>query len=67
MGKRGRPAEGMDAISVRIPKKIVQKLRIIASIRGSTIPKVLDHVLGPSLDRELPKALKEVPANGDGR
>ena len=66
MGKRGRPSEGVDAISVRIPKEIVRKLRVIASIRGSTIPKVLGPILEPALDREFAKALKEASANGRG-
>ena len=44
---------------MRVPKEIADKLRIIASIRRSTIPKILGPILQPALDREYDKALKE--------
>ena len=67
MSQRGRPPADLDTKAIRVESGVAEKLRIIASIRRTTIAKLLDPLIRPLVEREYGKALKEASSsNGDG-
>jgi predicted transcriptional regulator len=64
MKKRGRPPEGKTS-TIRVSEDIARKLRLIAVVRKTRVPRLADPLLKPFTDREYPKALREAEENGD--
>lgn len=58
---KNKPADEGPTSPIRVSKEQAHKLRIIASIRGTTIAKLVSPHLQPFIDREYPRAMKDAP------
>lgn len=55
----GRPKKPQTT-SVRVDRKLVKKLEVIAIARDVSLPDLLGAYLSPLIDKDFPKALKTV-------
>lgn len=65
--KAGRPKKaGGEGKSVRIGEEVVNKARIVALRRGVPFGDYLTNILGPVVDRDYQKTLRELASEQEG-